>query len=482
MTDPIPTPRQNRPEPLSVLWRVFAAPQTLMVLLGLIALALILGTLVPQIPAAARGDPQAWLTTRLSTLGPLSSLGQTLRLYDLAHAFWFRLLLALVALCLLVRAVESAELAWRATAGNRWTPASLALWGGRPPQVRVSSPLPPGDVQSRLDDALAAAGYHWSDVPGAPGTTRVASHWALLLWARPVGYGALLVALAGMAILAIWGWQSAVWQAMPGEIRVVDPTSLEAPNGRAAGQDTTAPLQVRLDDFELVVEDGRLRDYRSEVTWLEGTVVQEQDTAGAGQPSTVQGVALRQVGYLPTIRLRGLHGDGKPLVLQTADEQSGGPDGVEIVFPTAGAQPAVLIPSHDLVLALSFEPLCESGGPAVHVDVLRGGAGVPEPVGSLYEDGSLKFDGLQVDLEMVYRPLLRLDHRPGMGLVVGGLLLALITLAASWLVPPALVWIAAGPDGEGSTRLRALAPSSARASRWWVNLARQIREELAGGD
>jgi hypothetical protein len=188
------------------------------------------------------------------------------------------------------------------------------------------------------------------------------------------------------------------------------------------------------------------------------------------------------VGCLPTVRLCGLDETGKPLVLQTSDQEFGGPEGVEIVFPSAEAQPVVLIPSHDLVLALSFESLCAGGGPAVHVDLLRGGAIVPEPVGSLYESGSLDFDELQVDLEIVYRPLLRLDHRPGMGLVVGGLLLALIVLVATWLAPPALVWIAHGPGEEGAARVRALAPSGARASRWWLDLAGRLQEALAGGD
>jgi hypothetical protein len=462
-----------------VLWRVFAAPQTLMVLVGLIALALILGTLVPQIPSQARGDPQAWLAAQSGVFGPLTTLIQALRLYDLVHAFWFRLLLALAALCLLVRAVESGELAWRATAGNRWTPAALALWGGHPPQARVTSPLPPETVQSRLDDVLGAAGYGWADVPEAPVTTRGASRRALLLWAQPLAYGALLAALAGLAILATWGWQSAAWQPVPGESRTVSSTVPGAALGPA--QDTPTPLQVRLDGFDLVLEDGQLRDSRSQITWLEGDVVFQQDTVGVGQPSTMRGVALRQMGYLPTIRLRGLDESGEPLVLQTPDQQFGGPDGVEIVFPSAEAQPVVLIPSHDLVLALSFEPLCAGGGPVVRVDLLRSGTIVPEPVGSLYESVSLHFDGLQVDLALVYRPLLRLDYRPGMGLVVGGSLLALIALAATWIAPPAVVWIAIGP-GDDATRIRALAPSSARASRWWADLADRMKEALAGGD
>jgi hypothetical protein len=71
------TPGASRFEPLSALWRIFAAPLTLLILMGLLALILALGTLIPQIPARATVDPQAWLSVLPGFLGqaggPLAS-------------------------------------------------------------------------------------------------------------------------------------------------------------------------------------------------------------------------------------------------------------------------------------------------------------------------------------------------------------------------------------------------------------------------
>jgi hypothetical protein len=118
----------------------------------------------------------------------------------------------------------------------------------------------------------------------------------------------------------------------------------------------------------------------------------------------------------------------------------------------------------------------------LHTALLRSGSVEPESLRSLYEDGSLEFDGLRADVEILYRPLLRLDQRPGTGLILGGMLLTLIGLVATWLAPPGLVWIAAGQDPDGQTRIRALVPSSARASYWWLAVQSWLQERLADGD
>src|SRR5690606_26192083 len=99
----------------SVLWRVLSAPQTLLVLMGLLALTLALGTWIPQIPPEESSDPQAWLAAQPGLFGQASSLVRTLGLYGLYRTFWFRLLLVLSGLALFVRAVDAAGLALQAT-------------------------------------------------------------------------------------------------------------------------------------------------------------------------------------------------------------------------------------------------------------------------------------------------------------------------------------------------------------------------------
>jgi len=464
MTEGIPTTGTPHLEPLSVLWRIFVAPQTLLLLMGLIALALMAGTLIPQIPPQVVGEPQAWLAVQTGFFGQRPGLIRALGLFDLYHAFWFRLLLVLTGLTLFVWTVESADLAWRAMGRKHWTANTFALWGSHAFQVQLSSSLPPDDIQARLRDFLTRHGYRWADVLASPTPSLVASRRDIILWARPLTCGALLVALVGLTIVGNWGWQSEDWHPLPDQSRAVGHGS---------------PYTVRLDAFDLLLgKDGRLRDYRSEITWLEGEAAIGQDVVSVGRPATLRGVAMRQVGYVPIVRMRGWDVAGRPLMLQVIGDELGIPGEVEVAFPSAEAQPHILIPSRNRFLVLTFEPLCAEGQPSLHLALLREDKVEWQPLGILYESGSVVFDDLRVDVDLAYGPIMRMDYHPAMGLVVGGMALAVIALAAGWIASPQLVWIAMGPAEEESSLVRILAPPGTKGSFWLPGLVSRLRKVL----
>ncbi|MFN2225278.1 MAG: hypothetical protein ACK2UY_03205, partial [Anaerolineae bacterium] len=222
--------RESRPEPLSVLWRILAAPQTLLVLCGLLALVLALASVVPQIPPQALNDPQAWLATQPDPLGRRGSIIASLGLYHLYHSLALRLLLALTALVIFVRLVDAAELAWRASGHG------AADWPTYAPRVQVSSSLPIDELPERIGGFLGRHGYHYTRLSDQQPITWLASHRPALLWIRPLGYLALLLAGAGLAISGYWGWQDAAWRPLPGETHLV-------------GHGT--PYALRLDSFEM---------------------------------------------------------------------------------------------------------------------------------------------------------------------------------------------------------------------------------------
>jgi hypothetical protein len=465
MTEKAPTSRATYLQSLSLLWRFFAAPQALLVLLGLVVFALVLSMVIPQIPPQALEDPQAWLAVQPGILGQRSDLFHALGLFDIHHAFWFHLLLALVGLTLFVWLVESADLAWRAMHRERWTPATFASWGRHAPQIRLSAPHEPQDSLAQLRDLLSQRGYWSVDVSEMSIPNLVAGRRELFFWAEPLVYGALLVVLVGLVIVGNWGWQSRDWQPAPGE-------------SWAVGHGTA--YAVRLDAFELQQDkEGRLLGYHSDITWLEDGAKVSQDQLAVGRPAMLRGVAVRQVGYVPAVKIRGRDDAGHLLALQAGGEELSASGEVEITIPAPDAQQLLLIPAHDLFLALTFEPLCVGGKPALHVALLRESGAEQQPLAALYESGLVDVENLQFEVDLDYRPILRVDHRPAMGLVVGGLALAVIALAAGWLVPPRLLWIAVGPGEEGSTLIQILALPGARGSWWLPHLADHLREVLA---
>ena len=484
-------PGQNL-EPLSLLWRFLAAPQTLLVLLGLVALVLLLAMSIPQIPPAAREEPQVWLAAQSGISDPAKALLGGLGLFDLGRALWVRLLLMLMGLVLFVRCVESAALAWQATIRWRWAPASFAAWGKNALRLKVSSPLSPQATQSQVREFLEEHHYRWAEVTGLASPNLVAGRRLLTSWAEPAVYGALLVALIGIGILGGWGWQSGDWQPDSGELRVI-------------GHGT--PYTIRLDRFELVQdEQGQLLNYESTITWLRDGVELEQDVIRgrpplvAGRPAALQGITTRQVGYVPSVHIAGEDSSGRALALQTEAGELSLSGEVDVRFSTPDARPLIFIPSHDLFLALDFEPACEAGQPALEVALVQAAdsddtgtqplpmrepesqttrLSSPESSAVLQRSGVVEAEDLTIQIDLDFRPLLRIDYRPGMGLVLGGMALAVLALAVGGLVSPRLLWIAAGPEQDEATLVQILTPPNTRGSRWPQAVADRLRETLA---
>ena len=454
----------SRFEPLSALWRILAAPLTLLILLGLLALALAAGTLIPQIPAAYAGDPQAWLAMQTGVWGQASSVLHFLGIFDLHNSLWLRALLVLVGLCLFVRTVDSVEMAWRVTRRERWTLDRLATWGTHPPGIELLLPFPPDSAEERLAAALSEHGYQSSTVPDLTVPSLVAVRRAIVLWTRPLAYALLLAALVSLAVAGAWGWEGEPWQPRVGDEQAVDHGT---------------PYSVRLDAFTIEPAEGeKAPEYSSRITWLEGATVLEQDSVGVGRTSNHAGITLRQVGYVPEVRLRGWDGNDRPLMLETEGDVLGMTGEAGIRFASIEDQPLVLIPNQDLFLMLSFEPGCEGEGPALHVSRIGAGRDDREVLGTLHDSGSFSVDDLRFEVDLSFVPILRLDRYPAIGFALICLALFIVALITNWVAPPHLLWIAISQEGEQGSLIRLLAIPGAGARLWLSELADLIQEAL----
>jgi hypothetical protein len=320
-------------------------------------------------------------------------------------------------------------------------------------------------VKARLGEHFRGHGYWSAALPASPVPSLLIGHRKALLWARPLVYAGLLLALIGLAILTTWSWQSELWQALPGQ-------------SRAVGHGL--PFVVRLDAFNMQSSGvQRLLDYHSEISWLEGDAELEQEMVGVGHPATRQGVTVRQVGYSPIVRVRGRDAQGRPLTLETEEDVLSITGEAEIHFTTPESQPLVFVSGHDLFLAFAFQPECASGKPAIRVDRIRGDGTARREVGLLTSSGPVSVDGLALSVDLTFVPILRIEHRPAMALVLAGLLLAVIALFATWMAPPWLVWIALGPGEDNGTLVQVLPLPSAGMILWLPRLTRGLREVLA---
>ena len=458
------TERTSRFEPLSALWRVLAAPQILLILMGLLALALAASTVIPQMPASYAGDPQAWLAMQAGVWAQAGDILHLLGVFNISGSLWFRAFLALAGLCLFVRLGDSLELAWRVTRREPWTRASLSAWGSHPPRVQLSLPIPLEGAMERLGVFLARQGYMTWTVTVLPVPAFVAIRRGLVLWTRPLAYGSLLFALVCLTVASAWGWQGEPWRPREGEQHAIGPDEL---------------YSVRLDSFGPVSDGGQPpSEYASSVTWLEGESVVRQGLVGAGQTSVHSGITLRQVGYVPVVRMRGWDSDDQPLMLETEGDVLSMTGEAEIRFDSAADAPLVLVPNEDLFLMLSFVQDCEGRGQALQVRRIGEGGDDGEVLGILHESGSVAVDGLRFELDLAFAPMLRVDYHPAVGPALIGVGFFLVALVVGWLIPSRLLWIAAAEGQEHPSLVRFMALPNAGAQSWLSHLVKLFREAL----
>ncbi len=456
--------RASRIEPLSALWRILASPRTLVILMGFLALALAAGTLIPQMPEEYAGNPEAWLATQPGIWGQAGGLLRTLGLFDLYGSLWLRGLLVLSGLCLFVRTVDSAELAWRVTRRQSWARSGLTAWGAHLPRHRMSSPLTLDETAERLGALLSERGYESSTVPDLAVSTIVAVRRRLIFWTRPLAYGSLLFALVCLAIAGAWGWQGEPWQPREGEVQAADHNT---------------PYSVRLDAFDIAPGDGQQPpEYSSQVTWLRGETVLDRRLVWAGRTSERAGITLRQVGYVPIVRMRGWDRDERPLMLETEGDVLSMTGEAEIRFASPEDEPLVLVSTQDLYLVLSFEPACDDRGPLLHMSRIGESGDGREVLGTLSEDGSVSVDGLQFEMDLTFVPILRLEHYPAARFALIGMALLIVALVANWLAPPRLLWLAISQEKEQRTLVRLLTLPASGTERWLSQMAGSCQEVL----
>ena len=226
-------------------------------------------------------------------------------------------------------------------------------------------------------------------------------------------------------------------------------------------------------------QGGQLCDYYSEISWLEDDATVRQDVVGVEQPARLQGIAVRQIGFAPAVRLSGQDQADRPLVFQTGGGELAAPGEFEISFATPETQQLVLIAEHDLFLSLSFTSHDAEGRPALYLAVVDNGGSERRPVAILHESGDVTVGDLHVRVDLEYRPILRVDYRPGTGLVMTSAVLAVIALLVGWIARPRLIWIAVGPGSEESFSVQILSLPGTRGDLWVPELASRLEEVLA---
>ncbi len=407
---------QNQPaiHPIDRLYRFAASDRVLAVVLGLAALALLLGVLLPQAPPATeQQNAERWLAETASRYGSLGDALQAAGLFDLRHSPWLQVLLAVLAFCLLLRLGLAVGDAWRRL--RRPDPAAAAgearNW---PLHADVTLENDDQAAAAELAEDLHSEGWRVARTADGAAAHLVAERSAAGVLAGPLFYLGLLTALAGLWLGQQAGWREAGVVLAPGQpVRLSQDDTLvlstqPAPAGEVA-------------DAFLVQRDGQ--------------PAEETDFSLLGAVRAA-GVSIRRTGVGQALTVSARDGAGGAVLLQPVDRSGPPQSSLTLIFDQPRAEQLFLAPGSELVFSVvAFPALPERGfsGPTFLVQAFPAGQQAPIANQFIQNGADLAIGDTIYTLAAGSFVTVEVSRNPGWPAALAGAVLVLgATLLALW--------------------------------------------------
>jgi len=423
--------RQSR---LDAFLQFFSSVKLGLVLLALVGTATIVGTLVMQRPMAQEGQIEQVYAPQ--TIKILEFLG----LFDVFHAWWFVLLLALLGANIALSSLDHLPQAWRIFSGTDLTPDEAFIRG-----LPFSREVPAGsgakkEVLAHAAKSLQGFGYRARLQALEAGILFAQRHrWARL--APYVVHASLLIIFAGGIVDGVSGYRGYM-QLTPGmSARTVEPLSVN-------GTPQELPFALRCESAGMeTYPDGSPRQYWS---WL---VVEEdgrqvlRKQIFVNDPLTYRGIRFFQSNF-------GSSGEPAKLVLEATWPASNAATtffelkpGAAVPLDDKGTKVTLgdFIPDFELrgnqLVTRSNEPK----NPALRLVVMKPNesptsAWILPKSPELAPPNNTGINFKVAKLEMRYFTGLQVAKQPGQGLIWGGSLLLVAGLMLAFYLSHTRIW------------------------------------------
>ena len=417
-------------------------------LLGLLGIAMILGTFILQRPMAQEGQIEQVYAPQVISL--LNALG----LFDVFHAWWFILLLGLLGANITLASIERFPQVWRLWARPHFL-ADAAFIRALPFQREI--PLgahSPKQAMELAASKLENLGYPPRADVLPKGTLYVEKH-RLVRLAPYVVHASLLIIFAGAILDGTRGYKGFVTLRPGTSTDVIDP--LTGPGPRRHLDFTLRCDAVGMEAYP----DGSPRQYWSQLAVLENGREVAQKKIYVNDPLTYKGVRFFQASYVPS-------GVPRKLVMEASWQENMVEKrqtltlvpGVPAPLGEQGAAVALtdFLPDYVLqgnqITSQSNEPR----NPAIHLQVGRPGSAVTNawvlaksPKLHAPNDTGINFRFVSVEMEASTG--LQVAHEPGQWLIWAGCLLLTTGLMMALYLSHIRIWGAVGTSRKGQPAL-----------------------------
>lgn len=284
----------------------FTSIRLAIVLLAVIAVAALLGTIIPQQEAAEA------FSARLHPA--VLAVFQALQLFNVYQSAWFILLLLLLAVNLTVCSVDRFPAAWRQFRGGA-VPDGTERLADLPPERIVASGKPAAEEAPRLEAILRKRCGRVLRSETTEGFVLAGGKGAFSRFGVFIIHLGVLLLIAGGLAGAVFG--------VRGYVEIAEGDSANTMQFRGGKKAETLPFAIRCDRFTVEhYDDGAPKVFRSDLTFLEQGKIALQGALLVNHPIDFGGLRFYQSSYgvLPggRLALSYVRGDGKPTERETA--------------------------------------------------------------------------------------------------------------------------------------------------------------------
>lgn len=263
------------------VWKFFASVKLSVVVLLSLAATSIIGTVIPQ-----NANPMMYLQKYGETLYPIFN---ALDFFDMYHAWWFRLLLGLLTVNIIICSIDRLSSTWKII-----FPKKINFRAGRfrksANRVEWASDAPSNQLKNAYESYI---GRHFRHI-----TVQKTDNGLLIFgekgrWTRlgvyAVHFSILLLVIGGL-IGSLYGFE--------GFANIAEGESIKSVPLKNSNQEKKLPFTLRCDEFSISHYDsGMPKEYRSTVSILNGQKVIHKADIRVNDPLRYQGINIFQSSY-----------------------------------------------------------------------------------------------------------------------------------------------------------------------------------------
>jgi cytochrome c biogenesis protein len=424
------------------LWNTFSSVKLTLFLLILLAVTSIFGTIIPQQEGAME------LAEKLSPT--LVRLLSSLQLFDMYHSLWFKLIIGVLVVNLIVCSVDR-------------FPSSLKRFRSspRPDRLKPFEELPPGrsfPVNRQLSDVAEDAVHilrgRYGKVETKEGDKAAffyAEKGRYAYFAVYLVHFSVLLILVGGIIGSLFGFEAFV--------NIPEGGAADKVTLRKSRTSRPLPFTVRCEKFSVdFYPNGTPKEYLSDVAFLTGGKLALRGALRVNHPITFQGLTFYQASY------GSIPGDRVLLGLKKKD--TGESISIEIEvdksfpLPEKAGEAVVTEARSDFMrmgpaVQVSIRP---AQGREIHFWVFRNYDMIKERFPGIFErfptlnPGAFKpfFFRLE-NMESKYYTGLQVSRDPGVPIVWAGFVMIMIGLLATFFLSHRMLWVRISKGKEGVT-------------------------------